>query len=91
MTTAKGQPLTVVDLPMPRAIECDGQRLPASYANFYIANAQVLVPVFGDPADAAACAILERLFPGRRVVPFDARDLIWGLGALHCITQQQPI
>ncbi len=90
MTTAKGQSLTVVDLPMPRALESDGQRLPASYANFYIANKQVLVPVFDDPADGPACAILEKLFPGRRVVPFPARDLIWGLGALHCITQQQP-
>jgi agmatine deiminase len=90
MTLADGRPLRVVELPMPRAIEVEGQRLPASYANFYIANAKVLVPVFGDPADARACRILEELFPGRRIVPFDASELIWGLGALHCITQQQP-
>jgi len=90
MTTACGRPLRVVDLPMPCARYCEGQRLPASYANFYIANGKVLVPVFDDPADARACAILQDLFPDRRVVPFAAVDLIWGLGALHCITQQEP-
>jgi len=91
MTTAEGTPLRVVDLPMPGALHCEDQRLPASYANFYIANRKVLVPVFGDPKDAEACAILAGLFPDRRVVAFDASDLIWGLGALHCITQQQPL
>ncbi|SDU10278.1 agmatine deiminase [Verrucomicrobium sp. GAS474] len=90
MTTACGLPLRVVDLPMPKPLHCEGQRLPASYANFYIANGKVLVPVFNDPADAKACAILQELFPDRRVIPFDASDLIWGLGALHCITQQEP-
>ncbi len=91
MSDAQGRPLRVVDLPMPRALFHEGQRLPASYANFYIANGKVLVPVFDDPNDAKACAILAPLFPGRKIVPFPALDLIWGLGALHCITQQQPL
>ncbi|MDE1171141.1 MAG: agmatine deiminase family protein [Verrucomicrobium sp.] len=91
MTDARGRSLRVIDLPMPAPLVQDGQRLPASYANFYIANNQVLVPVFGDPQDDVACSILAPLFPGRRIVPFAARELIWGLGALHCITQQQPL
>jgi agmatine deiminase len=90
MTLANGAPLRVVDLPMPSAMYYEGQRLPASYANFYIANGLVLVPVFNDPEDDRACSILQKLFPSRRVTPFPALDLIWGLGALHCITQQQP-
>jgi agmatine deiminase len=64
--------------------------LPASYANFYIGNRVVLLPVFGDPNDALAVQTLEPLFPGRRVVPINCRELIWGLGAFHCLTQQQP-
>jgi agmatine deiminase len=90
MTTAQGTPLRVVPLPMPKALYYEGQRLPASYANFYIANEQVLVPTFADEADAEALQILQECFPSRRVVSFPALDLIWGLGALHCITQQQP-
>ena len=85
-----GAPLTVVELPMPRPLVRDGQRLPASYANFYIGNEVVLAPVFADPADARALATLARCFPGRRIVGIDARDLVWGLGAFHCVTQQQP-
>jgi len=90
MTDQDGQPLRVVTLPMPEPVFYDGQRLPASYANFYIANAVVLVPVFGDVHDAAALDTLQQLFPERRVVGLHARELVWGLGAFHCVTQQQP-
>ncbi len=75
-------------MPAPQYLE--DQRLPASYANFYVANGAVLVPTFGCPADDAACEILRDCFPGRRVVPIDCRVLIAGLGALHCLTQQVP-
>jgi agmatine deiminase len=85
-----GRALTVVELPMPEPQYLEEQRLPASYANFYVANGAVLVPTFGCPADAAACSILGDCFPGRRVVPVDCRVLIAGLGALHCLTQQVP-
>jgi len=85
-----GRPLTVLALPMPRPVVHDGQRLPASYANFYVGNAVVLVPTFADPADARALAVLGRCFPGRRIVGIDSCDLVWGLGAFHCATQQQP-
>ncbi len=83
-------PLEVHVLPMPSPIHRDGQRLPASYANFYIANTAVLLPVFGETNDAWAKAVLEEAFPTRRIVPIDCRELIWGLGAFHCLTQQQP-
>jgi agmatine deiminase len=82
--------LRVARLPMPRPVIFSGQRLPASYANFYIANGLVLVPTFNDPADRAALAALARLFPDREVVGIHSGELIWGLGALHCMTQQQP-
>ncbi|MDX1964165.1 MAG: agmatine deiminase family protein [Pirellulales bacterium] len=85
-----GQPLTIIPLPLPRAMDYEGQRLPASYCNFYIANGAVLVPQFGDPADHAALDILRPLFPGREVLGLFARELAWGLGAFHCITQQEP-
>ncbi len=68
----------------------DGQRLPASYANFYIGNKVVLLPVFADAHDKWAIAVLQKAFPERKVVPIDCRELIWGLGAFHCLTQQQP-
>src|SRR5581483_8988006 len=80
----------VVKLPMPEPIVFAGRRLPASYANFYIANGLVLVPTFNDPNDRAALNILAKLFPGRQVTGINCTDLIWGLGALHCMTQQQP-
>ena len=83
------RPFTIVPLPMPGPVE-DGARLPASYANFYIGNRTVLVPVFGDPHDARALKVLRDAFPGRNVVGIDCRALVSGLGALHCITQQQP-
>jgi agmatine deiminase len=90
MRDPAGRPWNIVELPTPGCIERDGQRLPASYANFYIANEVVMVPAFDHPNDAKACEILQRLFPTRRVIPAPALDLIWGLGAFHCITQQQP-
>lgn len=85
-----GRAFTIETLPMPPALFYDGTRLPASYANFYIVNGGVIVPTFACPADTIALATLERLFPGRRVVGLPATDLVWGLGAVHCLTQQQP-
>ena len=85
-----GKPLKVVKLPMPAPVYFEGQRLPASYANFYIANQLVLVPTFGDPNDRVALNTLAGLFEDREVVGIYCRDFIWGLGALHCMTQQQP-
>jgi agmatine deiminase len=90
MTTADGKRLRVVTLPMPAPLTLDGVRLPASYANFYIGNAAVLVPTFNDPSDRRALAVLAELFPTRRVVGIHAVDLVWGLGTLHCMTQQEP-
>jgi agmatine deiminase len=77
-------------LPMPRPLVFAGQRVPASYANFYIGNGVVLVPTFNDPNDRLALNLLAELFPGREVVGIHAVDLVWGLGTLHCMTQQQP-
>lgn len=85
-----GKPLNVVRLPMPAPVYFEGQRLPASYANFYIANEVVLVPIFGDPNDMVALNTLAELFDDREVVGVYCRDFIWGLGAIHCMTQQQP-
>jgi agmatine deiminase len=85
-----GHKLDVVTLPMPKKIVREGLRLPASYANFYIANACVLVPTFAEPADETALSVLRECFPARRVIGIDCRELIWGLGAFHCLTQQQP-
>ncbi len=83
-------PLHVLKLPMPSRISRDGQRLPASYANFYIGNSVVLMPAYQDTNDAWALAVLKEVFPTRKIVPIDCRELIWGLGAFHCLTQQQP-
>lgn len=80
----------LVPLPMPSPLRFDGRRLPASYANFYVANAAVLVPTFDDPKDRLALGILSELFRDRPVVGIHAVDLVWGLGAIHCLTQQQP-
>jgi agmatine deiminase len=85
-----GQAFRIVELPMPGWIEHQGQRLPASYANFYIANGIVLVPTYRSPNDARALEILEPLFPERRVIGIDSMELIWGLGSFHCISQQEP-
>ena len=90
MTDQDGRPLRVVPLPMPAPVMFQRQRLPASYANFYIANGLVLVPVFNDPKDRIALNTLAELFPRRQVVGIYCGDFIWGLGAIHCMTQQQP-
>ncbi len=86
----QGRPYTIVELPMPSPVVFQGQRLPASYANFYIANGLVLVPTFNDANDRKALNILADVFPDREVVGIHSGDLIWGLGTLHCMTQQQP-
>ena len=85
-----GKPLSIVELPMPAPVYFEGRRLPASYGNFYIANDIVLCPVFNDPNDRVALDILADLFPEREVVGIYSGDLIWGFGAMHCMTQQQP-
>ena len=82
--------LRVVTLPMPEPVYFAGQRLPASYANFYIANGIVVAPVFGDKNDRVALNVLSRVFPDRDVIGIYSRDLVLGLGTLHCMTQQQP-
>jgi agmatine deiminase len=86
----EGEPLKVIELPMPAPVVFDGQRLPASYANFYIANESVLVPTFNDSNDRHALNILAACFPDRKIVGIHCVDFIWGLGALHCMTQQEP-
>jgi agmatine deiminase len=87
---AASRPLRLVELPMPEPLYAEGERLPASYANFYIANDAVLVPVFGSCRDQSALEILQPLFPGRAVVPIPSRHLVRGLGSIHCLTQQEP-
>jgi agmatine deiminase len=90
MKDQDGRPLRVETLPMPGPVFFDGQRLPASYANFYIANQLILVPTFNDPHDATALTKIGALFPGRKVVGIASLDLVLGLGTLHCMTQQEP-
>lgn len=85
-----GQPYSVIELPMPRPYVRKGERMPASYANFYIGNSVVLMPAYNDPADDLAEDILRRCFPTRQIISLDCRELIWGLGAFHCLTQQLP-
>ena len=90
MSNLEGNRLDVVTLPMPTPRVFDGMRLPASYANFYIANGVVIVPTFNDPNDSIALGVLGDLFPDREVVGIHCVDLVWGLGTLHCMTQQEP-
>ena len=85
-----GSRLDIVTLPSPRPVLCQGSRLPASYANFYIANEVVLVPVFDDPSDRKALGILSELFPTRAAIAIRCTDMVAGLGAIHCVTQQEP-
>lgn len=85
-----GNELKVAKLPMPKRIEYNGQRLPASYTNFYVANEKVLVPTFNDENDQKALDMLQKLFPDRKIVGIDCRALVVGFGAIHCVTQQQP-
>jgi agmatine deiminase len=90
MRLEDGSKIEVVPIPMPAPLWFEGRRLPASYANFYIANSSVLVPTFNDPNDRAALGILSELITDRPVVGIHAVDLVWGLGTVHCMTQQQP-
>ena len=90
LAIAKEFPVRVRTLPMPAPLVFDGQRLPASYANFYIANRTVLVPVFNDPNDRIALNTIAECFPDRQVIGIGCVELVWGLGTLHCMTQQQP-
>ncbi|HUQ47654.1 MAG TPA: agmatine deiminase family protein [Gemmatimonadaceae bacterium] len=87
---SKTQPVRIVKLPYPRPVIMDGQRLPASYANFYVANGIVIVPTFNDANDRAALEIIATEFPDREIVGIHSLDLVWGLGTLHCLSQQQP-
>jgi len=87
---AAGRRIEVIPLPMPEPVVFDEQRLPASYANFYVGNSVVLVPTFNDPSDRAALGVLSELFPGRRVVGIYSKDFVLGLGTIHCSTQQEP-
>jgi agmatine deiminase len=88
---ARGNPIQVIELPFPRRLDCDGCRLPASYANFYIGNAAVLVPTFNCENDGIALEILRGVFPTRRVIGIHAVDLVLGEGTIHCLTQQEPL
>jgi agmatine deiminase len=90
MTDQDGRRFRVITLPMPRPVFYNDQRLPASYANFYIANGVVIVPTFSDPNDATVLQTLQELFPQRQVIGLHATEMVWGLGAFHCVTQQQP-
>jgi agmatine deiminase len=91
MTDQDDQPLNIIPLSLPRALFCDGQRLPAGYCNFLIANGVVIVPQFGDSADAEAIRTLQPLFPDRDVRGSPSLNLIWGLGSFHCLSQQEPL
>lgn len=90
MRLINGKQLNIIELPMPDAVVYEGQRLPASYANFYIANAAVIVPTYRCRQDDKALQIIGECFPGRKVVGIDSTDLIWGLGSFHCLSQQEP-
>jgi len=90
MRLENGQPINVVELPMPSAVIYEDMRLPASYANFYISNKYVIVPTFRDRNDDRALQILQDLFADRKVVGLDSTDIIWGLGSFHCLSQQEP-
>ena len=92
LRTPAGKKFEIVELPMPKPAFCDGQQLPASYANFFIINGAVLMPSFRQPKrDDEAAEVLAGCFPGREIIPVDCLELVWGLGTLHCISQQQPV
>ncbi|MEZ4900036.1 MAG: agmatine deiminase family protein [Saprospiraceae bacterium] len=90
MRLPDGKPLNIVELPMPEPLYYQGQRLPVSYANFYIANHAIIVPIFHSSKDETALKIIEECFPSRAVIGIDSRDIIWGLGSFHCLSQQEP-
>lgn len=91
MRLLNGKQLNIIELPMPDKMIYQGQRLPCSYANFYIANKSVIVPVFHSKNDDKALQIIQQCFPGREVVGIDSTDIIWGLGSFHCLSQQEPL
>ncbi|BAV07847.1 agmatine deiminase [Filimonas lacunae] len=91
MRLLNGKQLNIIELPMPDAVEYDGQRLPASYANFYISNKHVIVPTYRCNKDDKALEIIAGCFPGRETVGIDSTDIIWGLGSFHCLSQQEPL
>jgi len=91
MRLLNGKQLTIVELPMPDELVYENQRLPCSYANFYIANKSVIVPTFQSSGDEKALLIIQSCFPGREVVGIDSTDIIWGLGSFHCLSQQEPL
>lgn len=90
MRLLNGKQLNIVELPMPQPVIYEGQRLPASYANFYISNGSVIVPLFQSESDNKALQIIQECFPGREVIGIDSTDIIWGLGSFHCLSQQEP-
>ena len=91
MRLLNGKQLNIIELPMPDEIIWNEQRLPASYANFYIANKSVIVPTFRSKKDDKAMQIITAAFPNREVVGIDSTDIIWGLGSFHCLSQQEPL
>ncbi|MEK7198753.1 MAG: agmatine deiminase family protein, partial [Bacteroidota bacterium] len=91
MRLLNGKQLNIIELPMPDEIIYEGQRLPASYANFYISNGHVIVPTFRSRKDEKAIRIIAACFPDREVVGIDSTDIIWGLGSFHCLSQQEPL
>lgn len=90
MRLLNGKQLNIVELPMPDAVVYDEQRLPASYANFYIASHAVIVPIFNCDKDDKALQIIQSCFPSREVIGIDSTEIIWGLGSFHCMSQQEP-
>ena len=90
MRLLNGKQLNIIELPMPEMVVFDDQRLPASYANFYIANNSVIVPTFRSSRDEKALDIIQSCFPERKVIGIDSTELIWGLGSFHCLSQQEP-
>lgn len=91
MRLLNGKQLNIIELPMPKAVVIDGFRTPGSYANFLVCNVGVIVPVFNNPNDAVAIDTLEKAFPGRKIIPLDASEIIWGQGSFHCLSQQEPL
>ena len=91
MRNEDGDPFNITKVPMPSAVFHKGERMPASYANFYITNKSVIVPTYRDSNDDTAINIIQSKFPSRKVIGIDSTDLIWGLGSFHCLTQQEPL
>ena len=90
MRLLNGEPLNIIELPMPDAVIYEDTRLPASYANFYISNGHVIVPTYRCEKDQIALAIIAKCFPDRETIGIDSTDIIWGLGSFHCLSQQEP-